>query len=199
VLSALKPALSKLDKSAFSIDRMDPNVSSHTRKPSFSQHLAPPGIGVSILIVAVWGWSVREERHVTASEGIVFLDSNTSLACVLLIAASISLACALLAAASISLACVLLVAESISLACILLVAASISLACVFLVAASISLACVLLVEASGTLGSYARIMKRAMSFQLYERLFTPWHTFNLPFCLLLFAAAAVYVLAVHLY
>jgi hypothetical protein len=175
VLSALKPALSKLDKSAFSIDRMDPNVSSHTRKPSFSQHLAPPGIGVSILIVAVWGWSVREERHVTASEGIVFLDSNTSLACVLLIAASISLAC------------VLLVAESISLACILLVAAS------------ISLACVLLIEASGEFGNYARIIERATSFRLYERPFTLWHAFHLPFCLLLFAAAAVYVLAVYLY
>jgi hypothetical protein len=51
----------------------------------------------------------------------------------------------------------------------------------------------------GGLGNYVRAVGGALSFRLYERLFALWHTFHLPFCFLLFAAAAVHVLAVHLY
>jgi hypothetical protein len=138
-VQALKPPPSKLDKPAFSPDRVVPDVSSQTRKSSFSKHLAPTGVGVAILVAVVWGWNIREEHHVTTSERIGFLNSN------------------------------------------------------------ISLACVLLVAASGALGNYVRAVGGALSFRLYERLFALWHTFHLPFCFLLFAVAAVYVLAVHLY
>jgi hypothetical protein len=36
-------------------------------------------------------------------------------------------------------------------------------------------------------------------FRGYERLFSLWHAFHLPFCIMLFVAAAVHVLAVHMY
>jgi hypothetical protein len=36
-------------------------------------------------------------------------------------------------------------------------------------------------------------------FRAYERLFSVWHALHVPLCVLLFAAAAVHVLAVHLY
>jgi hypothetical protein len=64
---------------------------------------------------------------------------------------------------------------------------------------NISLACVLHIAASGALGNYVTAAGGGLSFRLYERPFALWHTFHLRFCFLLSAAAAVHVLAVHLY
>jgi hypothetical protein len=36
-------------------------------------------------------------------------------------------------------------------------------------------------------------------FATYERAFALWHAFHLPFCVVLFGAAAVHVVAVHMY
>jgi len=46
---------------------------------------------------------------------------------------------------------------------------------------------------------YFRATKRAQSFVLYERLFSLWHLLHLPLFLILFAAAILHVVAVHLY
>jgi hypothetical protein len=51
----------------------------------------------------------------------------------------------------------------------------------------------------GGLGDYVSAVGRVLSFRVYERMFSLWHSFHLPFCFLLFGAAAVHVLAVHLY
>ncbi|MGB5559675.1 MAG: hypothetical protein WBN04_16905 [Paracoccaceae bacterium] len=46
---------------------------------------------------------------------------------------------------------------------------------------------------------YFLATKRAQSFVLYERLFSLWHLLHLPLFLILFAAAILHVVAVHLY
>jgi hypothetical protein len=42
-------------------------------------------------------------------------------------------------------------------------------------------------------------MRRVARFSSYERAFALWHAFHLPFCIVLFGAAAVHVVAVHMY
>jgi hypothetical protein len=49
------------------------------------------------------------------------------------------------------------------------------------------------------LESYLRAVRRVAAFSLYERVFALWHAIHLPLCFLLFATAAVHVLAVNLY
>jgi hypothetical protein len=51
----------------------------------------------------------------------------------------------------------------------------------------------------GGLRDYVKAVAGVLGFRVYERLFALWHSFHLPFCFLLFGAAAVHVLAVHLY
>jgi hypothetical protein len=46
---------------------------------------------------------------------------------------------------------------------------------------------------------YVRGVREVAGFETWERLFGLWHVAHLPLCLLLFAAAAVHVVAVHLY
>ncbi len=54
-------------------------------------------------------------------------------------------------------------------------------------------------DATRALRSYVAAIRRAAEFTAYERLFSLWHAFHLPLCILLFAAAAVHVVAVNLY
>lgn len=42
-------------------------------------------------------------------------------------------------------------------------------------------------------------IRRVAEYRGYERLFSLWHAFHLPFCVMLFLAAAVHVVAVHMY
>jgi hypothetical protein len=49
------------------------------------------------------------------------------------------------------------------------------------------------------LRTYVDALVRVAEFRAYERLFGLWHAFHLPFCVMLFSAAAVHVVAVHLY
>jgi hypothetical protein len=42
-------------------------------------------------------------------------------------------------------------------------------------------------------------IRRVGRFSIYERAFALWHAFHLPFCVVLFGAAAVHVVAVHMY
>jgi hypothetical protein len=51
----------------------------------------------------------------------------------------------------------------------------------------------------GGLADYVSAVGGFLSFRACERMFALWHSFHLPFCVVLFAAAAVHVLAVHLY
>jgi hypothetical protein len=44
-----------------------------------------------------------------------------------------------------------------------------------------------------------RAIRRVGEYATYERLFALWHTFHLPFCIGLFVAATVHVVAVHMY
>jgi hypothetical protein len=44
-----------------------------------------------------------------------------------------------------------------------------------------------------------RAIKRVAEYAVYERFFALWHALHLPFCVGLFAAAAVHVVAVHMY
>jgi hypothetical protein len=46
---------------------------------------------------------------------------------------------------------------------------------------------------------YLSAVRRAATFQLYERAFSLWHAFHLPLCILLFATAAIHVVAAHMY
>lgn len=46
---------------------------------------------------------------------------------------------------------------------------------------------------------YLDAVRRAAGFRFYERVFALWHAFHLPLCIMLFAAAAVHIVAVHLY
>lgn len=47
--------------------------------------------------------------------------------------------------------------------------------------------------------AYTDALRRVAEFRAYERLFALWHAFHLPFCILLFTAAVVHVIAVHMY
>jgi len=46
---------------------------------------------------------------------------------------------------------------------------------------------------------YLTAIRRIAQYRGYERLFSLWHAFHLPFCVMLFLAAAVHVVAVHMY
>ena len=46
---------------------------------------------------------------------------------------------------------------------------------------------------------YLSAVRRAATFQVYERAFSLWHAFHLPLCILLFATAAIHVIAAHMY
>jgi len=46
---------------------------------------------------------------------------------------------------------------------------------------------------------YVRAVVRLAEVRLYERIFALWHAFHIPFIFLMFLAAAVHVVAVHLY
>jgi hypothetical protein len=54
-------------------------------------------------------------------------------------------------------------------------------------------------EATEAVRSYVAGVRRVAEFGTYERLFSLWHAFHLPFCVMLFLAAAVHVIAVHMY
>lgn len=47
--------------------------------------------------------------------------------------------------------------------------------------------------------SFLQDVRRVAEFGAYERLFSLWHAFHLPICVMLFLAAAVHVVAVHMY
>ena len=49
------------------------------------------------------------------------------------------------------------------------------------------------------LSTYFDTARRAAEFSAYERVFSLWHAVHLPLCVMLFVAAAIHVLAVHLY
>ena len=54
-------------------------------------------------------------------------------------------------------------------------------------------------EAAEAVRSYVAGIRKVAEFGTYERLFSLWHAFHLPFCVMLFLAAAVHVIAVHMY
>jgi hypothetical protein len=54
-------------------------------------------------------------------------------------------------------------------------------------------------RAARELDAYLGALRRVARFSAYERLFSLWHAFHLPLCFLLFGAAAVHVVAVHVY
>lgn len=54
-------------------------------------------------------------------------------------------------------------------------------------------------ESPAALRSYTEALRRVAEFRTYERLFGLWHAFHLPFCIMLFAAAVIHVIAVHMY
>jgi hypothetical protein len=54
-------------------------------------------------------------------------------------------------------------------------------------------------EAMGILSSYFDNACRVAEFGAYERVFSLWHAVHMPLCVMLFLAAAVHVVAVHLY
>jgi hypothetical protein len=47
--------------------------------------------------------------------------------------------------------------------------------------------------------AHIRAVRRASEFSAYERIFSVWHAAHLPLCVMLFGAAGVHVLAVHMY
>jgi hypothetical protein len=49
----------------------------------------------------------------------------------------------------------------------------------------------------GALREHLALLRRAASFAFYERLLSLWHAIHLPLCVILFAAAALHVFAVH--
>jgi hypothetical protein len=49
------------------------------------------------------------------------------------------------------------------------------------------------------LDEYVVRMRRVAGFAIYERFFALWHAVHLPLCVLLFGAAIVHVIAVHMY
>jgi len=54
-------------------------------------------------------------------------------------------------------------------------------------------------ETRRELDDYLRSVRRVAAFSLYERIFALWHAIHLPLCFLLFATAAVHVVAVHMF
>jgi hypothetical protein len=50
-----------------------------------------------------------------------------------------------------------------------------------------------------TLQAHLALVRRAAELAFYERVLGLWHALHLPLCVLLFAAAAIHVVAVHLY
>ena len=50
-----------------------------------------------------------------------------------------------------------------------------------------------------TLRPYVEGIRRVAQFSSFERLFSLWHAFHLPVCVMLFAAAVIHVIAVHMY
>jgi hypothetical protein len=46
---------------------------------------------------------------------------------------------------------------------------------------------------------YVKAVRSVAVFSLYERMFALWHVAHLPLCFLLYASAAVHVVAVHMY
>ena len=55
------------------------------------------------------------------------------------------------------------------------------------------------IGADSAVAAYVDGVRRVAEFDAYERLFSLWHAFHLPFCVMLFLAAAVHVVAVHMY
>jgi hypothetical protein len=49
------------------------------------------------------------------------------------------------------------------------------------------------------LDAHLAAVRRVAEFGAYEQLFSLWHAFHLPLCILLFSAAVVHVIAVHMY
>jgi hypothetical protein len=49
------------------------------------------------------------------------------------------------------------------------------------------------------LHAYLEAVRRIAEYRIFERFFSLWHAFHLPFCVLLFGAAVVHVIAVHMY
>jgi hypothetical protein len=49
------------------------------------------------------------------------------------------------------------------------------------------------------LEEYVAAVRRVAGFAIYERFFALWHAIHLPLCVLLFGAAIVHVIAVHMY
>jgi hypothetical protein len=54
-------------------------------------------------------------------------------------------------------------------------------------------------DAAEAVGSYVEGIRKVAEFDVYVRLFSLWHAFHLPICVMLFLAAAVHVIAVHMY
>jgi hypothetical protein len=54
-------------------------------------------------------------------------------------------------------------------------------------------------DAVSELDAYLMAIRRIAEYSGYARLFSLWHAFHLPFCVTLFLAAAVHVVAVHMY
>ncbi|HJO24510.1 MAG: hypothetical protein QF890_07955 [Myxococcota bacterium] len=54
-------------------------------------------------------------------------------------------------------------------------------------------------ERDATIVRFVDALRGVVRFRIYERLFALWHAVHLPLCFLLFGAAAVHVVAVHLY
>ena len=47
--------------------------------------------------------------------------------------------------------------------------------------------------------AYLDAVRRVAEFAVYERIFSLWHAFHLPLCVVLFTAATIHVIAVHMY
>jgi hypothetical protein len=54
-------------------------------------------------------------------------------------------------------------------------------------------------ETADAIAAYVEGIRKVAEFNTYARLFSLWHAFHLPFCVMLFLAAAVHVVAVHMY
>jgi hypothetical protein len=54
-------------------------------------------------------------------------------------------------------------------------------------------------EARRAVRENVRAVRRACKFAAYERAFRLWHALHLPLCVVLFLAAAVHIVAVHMY
>lgn len=56
-----------------------------------------------------------------------------------------------------------------------------------------------LIHRKVAISAHVRAVARVSQFSTYERLFSLWHAIHLPLCFILFGAAAVHVVAVHLF